>query len=100
MENYKDILKCLDVFIEDLSPEQLESLKRISNRINDPNSMTVNQAMNIVNELGLDIEKLQKNARKIRAESYVKNKKPKIKVNEKCPCESGKKYKKCCMSKN
>jgi uncharacterized protein YecA (UPF0149 family) len=99
MENYQEILKSMDILMDDLTPEQVEGLKRISSRISDPNSMTVNQAMSIVTELGLDIEKLQKNARRIRAEAYAKNKKPKIGVNEKCPCGSGKKYKKCCIWK-
>ena len=72
----------MDILMEDLSPEQLEGLKKLSTTISDPNNMSVNQAMQIVNELGLDIEKLQKNARKIRAEMYMKNKKPKIQVNE------------------
>jgi uncharacterized protein YecA (UPF0149 family) len=93
----EDILKSMDILMEDLSPEQLEGLKKLSTTISDPNNMSVNQAMQIVNELGLDIEKLLKNARKIRAEMYMKNKKPKIPVNEKCPCGSGKKYKKCCI---
>lgn len=97
MENYAEILKSMDILIEDLTPEQLEGLKKISSKISNPNNMTVEQAVNIVTKLGLDIEKLQKNARKLRAK--MQNKQPKIGVNEKCPCQSGKKYKKCCLWK-
>lgn len=100
MEQYKEILKSMDVLLDDLTPEQLEGLKKIAGKISDPSSMTVNQAMNIVNELGLDIEKLQKNAKRIRADIRNKNKKPKIGANEKCPCGSNKKYKKCCIWKS
>lgn len=97
MEQYQEILKSMDILMDDLTPEQLEGLKKIAQKISDPNKMTVNEAMSIVKDLNLDIEKLQKNARRVRAEMLAKNKKPKIGVNEKCPCESGKKYKKCCM---
>lgn len=97
MEQYQEILKSMDVLLDDLTPEQVEKLKVLSDKISDPNNMTVDQAMNIVKDLGLDIEKLQKNARRIRAETFAKNKKPKIRPNEKCPCGSDKKYKKCCF---
>lgn len=85
--------------MDDLTPNQVESLKKIAKTISNPNKMTVNQAMSIVKELGLDIEKLQKNARRVRADMFIKNKKPKIGVNELCPCGSLKKYKKCCKFK-
>jgi uncharacterized protein YecA (UPF0149 family) len=97
MNNYEEILKNLDIIMEDLTPEQLEGLKKMAETIGNPNNMSVQQAMKLVKDLDLDIEKLQKNARKKRAEEREKTKKPKIGVNEKCPCESGKKYKKCCM---
>jgi len=96
----EEILKSMDVLLEDLSPQQIEGMRRVAEKITDPNNMTVNQAMTIVKDLGLDIEKLQKNARRVRAELHAKNKKPKIGPNEKCPCGSEKKYKKCCVWKN
>lgn len=98
MEKYQEILKSLDILMNDLTPEQIEGLKKISQTITNPNNITINQAMSIVKNLNLDIEKLQKNARRIKAETFMKNKKPKIGMNEKCPCNSGKKYKKCCYT--
>lgn len=92
---YADILKNLDVIMEDLTPEQLAGLQKVAETIGDPGNMTAQQAMNLVRDLDLDIEKLRKNARKKMAEIP---KPPKIGVNEKCPCESGKKYKKCCRN--
>jgi len=99
MNTYEDILKNLDIIMEDLTPAQVEGLKTMAEKIGDPNNMSIQQAMSLVKELDLDIEKLQKNARKKRAQEREKTKKPKIGVNEKCPCNSGKKYKKCCMIK-
>jgi len=99
MEQYQEILKSMDILLEDLTSEQIEGLKKFAGKISDPKNINVNQAMSIVKELGLDIKKLQKNARRVRAEIYNKNKKPKIGPNEKCPCGTGKKYKKCCIWK-
>ena len=92
MNKESEILKAMDILINDLTPNQLEGLKKFAERIENPNNMDVNQVMGIVNELGLDIDKLRKKAKKICI-------KPKIGVNTKCPCDSGKKYKKCCMNK-
>ena len=98
MEKYQEILKSLDLLLEDLSPEQIERLKKLSETVTNPVQMDATEAVRIVNELGIDIDALQKKARRLLAE----NKKlktagrPKIGANEKCPCNSGKKYKKCC----
>jgi hypothetical protein len=100
MEKYEDILKSMDVLLEDLTDEQKRELQKIAENIPNPNNMTPDQAMDIVKKLNLDIESLQKKAKKIRLENYNKNKKIKIKPNEKCSCGSDKKYKKCCIWKN
>ena len=92
----EDILKSLDVIMEDLTPEQIEGLKKISEKIANPANMTASEAMKIVKDLNLDMEKLQKNANKIKNEMRALNKKPRVGANEQCPCGSGKKYKKCC----
>ena len=91
----EDILKSLDILLSDLSPQQIDGLKRLSQTISNPNNLTASQATRIVDELGIDIEALQKKAKALRA----KNKPKKIGENEKCPCDSGKKYKKCCKNK-
>lgn len=99
MSNYQEILKFLDVILEDLTEEQKNRLTQIAEKIKDPSKITATEAKHIVDDVGLDIEKLQKNARRKRAEELNKNRKPKIGANEKCPCNSGKKYKKCCIWK-
>ena len=99
MENYEQLLNSLDLLTEDLTQEQIDGMKKFASSITDPNKISANQAMKIVKDLGLDIEKLQKNARKVRSQ-LTKPKKPKIGPNEQCPCQSGKKYKKCCIWKD
>lgn len=90
----KELLKYLDIMLADLTPLQISNLEKYASEIKDVTSITPQKAFSVVKELGLDIEKLQKNARRHRAEQ-IKNK-IKIGVNDLCICGSGKKYKKCC----
>lgn len=94
----ESLLKALDVLVGDLSPEQQQKLAELSKTVN-PEKLTAKDALRIVDEVGLDIEKLQKNARKVRADYFKATRKPRIGANEPCTCGSGKKYKKCCRMK-
>jgi hypothetical protein len=94
----ESLLRALDVMVEDLSPEQKQKLADVATRIT-PEKLSAKEALKIVDEVGLDIEKLQKNARKARADYFKATRKPKIGANELCPCGSEKKYKKCCRAK-
>lgn len=100
MSKYEQVLKAMDILLDDLTPEQLEKIKQFSEKITDPNKMKPQQALELVKDLGIDIEKLQRNSRRLRAEQLRQNHKPRLGVNEKCHCQSGKKYKKCCMWKD
>jgi len=95
----EDLAKTLDILMSDLTDEQKAQLDELGRTL-DPSKVTASQAMEIVKKTGLDIEKLQKNSRRIRAELLKQNKKPRIGANEICPCQSGKKYKKCCRLKD
>jgi len=95
-----EVLKALDIILEDLTQEQLQKLDDVAKTVSDPSKMSVKDAISIVNSLGIDIEKLQKNARRKRAYDNEKNRKPRIGANAKCPCGSGDKYKKCCRFKD
>jgi uncharacterized protein YecA (UPF0149 family) len=95
----REILESLDVLLSDLTEEQKAGLNRLASTIRNPSRMTANEAMKVVNDLGLDIEALQNKAKNLR-KSMQKEKKPKIGNNEKCPCNSGKKYKVCCKNRN
>jgi uncharacterized protein YecA (UPF0149 family) len=80
----------------DLSREQIEGLHEFSQKIKNPNAMSYQQAMSIMKTLNIDMKTLQKNANSAMGGSSLLSKKPKIGVNAPCPCNSGKKYKKCC----
>jgi uncharacterized protein YecA (UPF0149 family) len=99
MSQSVELLKALDIIIEDLTPEHISKLDEIAKTLGDPAKMKLEDAMKIVNDVGLDIEKLQKNARKKRAEELEKNRRPRVGANEQCPCGHGKKFKKCCRFK-
>jgi uncharacterized protein YecA (UPF0149 family) len=98
LQTSEEVLKALDVSLEDLTNEQKTLLMNLSEEIKDPRNMSPDQAMKIVKALNLDIETLQRKARALRAKT-VSNR-VKIGVNEPCPCASGKKYKKCCKLKD
>ena len=83
----------------DLSREQIDGLQQFSQKLKNPNSMSYQQAMSIMKTLNIDMKTLQKNAN-VALTSLQGPKKPKIGVNAPCPCNSGKKYKKCCKHAN
>jgi len=72
-----------------LGPEKLEKLMKLSCKINDPNEITPELVSEITNIFGIDLNGAR--------EPKKKNSGIKIGRNELCPCESGKKWKKCCM---
>lgn len=96
--NSNDMLKMLDILMEDLTPEQLQKLSTFAMKYKDPREINLQEAKKLIVDTGLDIEKMQKRARKKRAEDFEKNRKPKVGANELCLCGSQKKYKKCCRN--
>lgn len=92
-------LEMMNLLLEDLNEEQKEKLVKLTSKIKNPNDMSIQQATKLINDLGIDIEGIQKKMRKKKAEEKEKNKKVKIGANESCICGSGKKYKKCCRFK-
>lgn len=88
-------MDALDILLEDLNTEQLDKLKKLSNEIKDPTNMKPSEASKIIDELGIDIESIQK-----KNYSLKKTKKIKIGANEPCHCGSNKKWKKCCRLKD
>lgn len=91
MSKYIDVMEALDILPEDLTQEQMSRLKVLAEEVKDPTNMRVVEADRIIEELGIDIEKIQsKNTRKEKGK--------KIGRNERCPCGSGKKWKKCCIT--
>lgn len=95
-----DILKSMGISIDDITEEQKRGLERFAEKIPDPSKMTIDDALEIINTLGIDIESVQKKARRVMAEMRMKAKSVKVGPNEKCSCGSGVKYKKCCRDKD
>lgn len=93
---YSEVMNALDILMEDLTPQQLELLKELAEDVKDPTHIKASEAKRIVQELGIDIEAIQKK----NGEFRTANKKPKRKPNEPCHCGSGKKWKKCCRLKD
>uniref|UniRef100_A0A6C0EJL1 Uncharacterized protein n=1 Tax=viral metagenome TaxID=1070528 RepID=A0A6C0EJL1_9ZZZZ len=91
----KDIINSLDIMLDDLTDEQKQKLERVGRMVRNPNHMSANEAMKVVKELGIDIDEMQKKARKFRAQNMPPRQK-KIPRNGPCSCGSGMKYKKCC----
>lgn len=94
-QNTKEIVDALDIILEDLTEEQKNKLSNIGKMVRNPHNMSSNEAVKIVKELGIDIEAMQKKARRIHAAMQPPRRK-RIKRNAPCPCGSNKKYKKCC----
>lgn len=83
----------IEQFLSSLNPEQRNKAERICNLFSS-GSMNAQQAFAELNSLGINPDRLK---------SALPKQKPKISerypVNALCFCESGKKYKKCCMPK-
>lgn len=95
-----EILRSLNVLLEDLTPAQMQGLQKFAEKIKNPQNMNQTQATQLISELGLDLKKLQKNAKRLKSQFVKKQEsKPKQKPNDKCNCGSDKKYKKCCIWK-
>lgn len=79
------MLQQLGISPENLGPEKMNKLLQLSSKIGDPSTMTPESAADIIRTLGIS---LQGNAKPKTTE--------KIPRNSKCPCKSGRKWKKCC----
>ena len=80
-----DALKQMGIDFSKLNSQTSQKILSLAEKINDPENMTLDHVREIQETLGM--RKKQPTRR------------TKIPVNSKCPCQSGKKYKKCCMKK-
>lgn len=83
-----------------LNPELLDeddkkNIERVARQIKLPTSNRAdpNRLLSAFREAGLDVEAMFKKMRKNSAPKHSSR----VKRNDKCPCGSGKKYKKCCI---
>jgi uncharacterized protein YecA (UPF0149 family) len=82
------LLQQMGVDPSKLGPEKLAKLMQITDKIKDPNQITQETVREITDIFGLETNGVPQ---------PKKRKALKIGRNEPCPCESGKKWKKCCM---
>ena len=82
------LLQQMGVDPSKLGPDKLERLMKLSDKIKNPDQITPELISEITNIFGIDLKGPPKTRKR---ETSLK-----IGRNEKCPCESGKKWKKCC----
>lgn len=92
----QEIYDMLGLIVEDLDVHKREKLEKFIRAKKGFSNVTPQDAKQLIDETGIDIMAVQKRVRAQKAEERKQNKKPKVGRNELCPCESGKKYKKCC----
>jgi uncharacterized protein YecA (UPF0149 family) len=92
LHNILPLLRQFGISPDQLGPERLEQLMKISDQISDPSAINSELASKVMDTLGITT------ARNSQTKKPVKKKK--IGRNTKCPCESGLKWKKCCMPLN
>ena len=83
-----------------IEPEKIpeSNIKNMGKFLENPSQLTPEKAMEILRSLGLNkktLKKCMKNVLGTESRTIIKDKK--IGRNDKCPCSSGKKYKKCCL---
>ena len=87
------ILQQFGISPDQLGPERLEELMKLSEYIHNPSDITPEIARQVMEILGIS-------AKKPHSVTPVKRKSVKVGRNEACPCNSGKKFKKCCGDVN
>ena len=90
-----EVLKQLGLDPELLDRDDLKMLEKAGSELKlpaNPRNADPNQLLSALRKVGVDIDKIIK---KMRGNVEPK-KSTRIKRNAKCPCGSGKKYKKCC----
>ena len=80
------LLKTLGLSPDSLGPEKLKQITNLVKGIKRPQDISIEKSQKIMNILGISGPPQKKEPKKS----------TRIKPNEKCPCDSGKKYKKCC----
>ena len=79
------ILQSLGISPDTLGPDKMDKLLSIADEIKNPENITIETTRKIMDMLNM----------KLRGKNAPVKNKLKIGRNEMCPCDSGKKYKKC-----
>ena len=80
------LLRQFGVSPDQLGPERIEKLMKLTDGIEDFSQITPAFSMELMKTLGVSLK------------PPSKTKRTKIGRNDPCPCKSGRKWKKCCMN--
>ena len=89
MDQAISLLKNIGITPDKVTPEAIEKIKDLKLDFNNPDGFTGDNCKSILDILGIDLKMPEKKEQKL-----------KIRRNDPCPCNSGKKHKKCCGSNN
>jgi len=89
IRNAMNILQQFGINPADIGPDKLEKLNSIGLKIQKPEDVTPEIASQITDILGIKMNNVKQPPRKRVG--------PKIGRNDSCPCNSGLKYKRCCL---
>lgn len=94
--NPEQVQHIMNSLLDTLTDEQKTKLQEASAKISNPEAMNPEQVLELFKDIGINVDDMVKSAR--RADAERRQARPRVKIgrNEKCPCKSGKKYKKCC----
>ena len=81
------LLQSMGVSPDQLTPEKLTMLQQLSKAFSDPDNLDQETINKLTRQVGLNTDGTSK---------VPKKRGKKIGRNDKCPCNSDKKYKKCC----
>ena len=99
MQKMKEMFKNLGIDINKISRKKMASLVKIAGNISDPANMTADQIQQ-VSQSSIGREILAKIGGEVLGPKLEPKQSEKIGRNKPCPCQSGKKYKKCCLAKD
>jgi len=97
--NMEYMLKSMGIDLSTMPKKNREEIEKLSSEITDPLNMNMEHVKRLQTLLGITPKPTQQTLPAGFAPKQQPNKRAKIGANTKCPCSSGKKYKKCCGSR-
>ena len=88
----KSYLKTMGLDVDKIPKDKMNTIVQLAESIADPSKMNSEQITKLQQALGISQQ-----GSSLVPVKRVPRKRTKIGNNEKCPCGSGKKYKKCCL---
>jgi len=97
--NMESMLKSMGIDLSTMPAKNRAEIEKLSSEITDPMNMNMEHVKRLQTLLGITQRTEQQTLPTGFAPKQQPNKRTKIGANTKCPCSSGKKYKKCCGSR-